>query len=207
MINKDIITIGERIDNWLELGKTEREFDDIGLLFLKLTDHDEPHKLLKQMTFFERGLDILEFAVDNIHMIRKTKTITVIDDDAKCVFIVYNNPDMINMNESIAVRMLSVYTKQFVFLSGVESKRTRAGEDLIVKITQCIGDKIPILLQAGCEYYGDYLTAQKETTEKNKKFYTRLGFRNVNSIIGNYGNSVAMLYSDDALYEKIIKSK
>lgn len=207
MSDKDIITIGERIDNWLELGKTERELDDIGLSFLKLTGHNEPHKLLKQITFFERGLDILEFAVDNIYMIRKTKTITVIDDDAKCVFIVYNNPDMMNMDESLTVQELSAYTKQFIFLSGVESKRTRAGEDLIVKITQRVGDRIPILLQAGCEYYGDYLTAQKETTEKNKKFYTRLGFRDVNNIIGNCGNSVAMLYSDDALYEKIMKSK
>ena len=206
MSDKAIITIGERIDNWLELGKSERELEDIGLSFLKLTGHDKPHKLLKQMTFFERGLDILEFAVDNIHMIRKTKTITIIDDDAKCVFIVYNNPDMMNMDESLTVQELSAYTKQFIFLSGVESRRTRAGEDLIIKIIQRVSDRIPILLQAGCEYFGDYLLAQKETTEKNKKFYTRLGFRDVNNVIGNSGNSVAMLYCDNTLYKKIMKA-
>lgn len=204
LMKRDFITIGAKLDDMLHMGLSESEYQKAGEEFTAQTGHDNPHELLKQLAFCERGLDVLEFALNNIHRIKRTSVVHVNDEcDAKCVFVIYNNPDL--KGEPFMVRDLVPYADKFVLLSGLESRSPGAGEDLAIITIQRVGGRVPILIQAGCEYAGDYLMAQTETINRNKKLYESLGYRDVNDVIGCYENSVVMLHCDDELYGKIMK--
>ena len=202
IMDRDYITIGAKLDEMIGLELSESDFESAGADFVRHTGHNDPHHLIKQVTFLERGLDILDFALCSIDKYRKSKPIMIMEDGAKCMAIVYN--DIISESDPLMVRDLMEHARQFVLLYGVESRRPGAGEALVRKVIGRADGRVPILLQAGCEYAGDYFTRQTRTVRKNKAFYEAFGFRDVNDKIGDYGNSVVMVYCDDGLYEKIM---
>lgn len=206
MSMRDNITIGAKLDGLLGMGSQESEYEGIGSEFVEQTGFMEqmgydPHNLIKQISFFERGLDILEYGVKNIDKVKKSRAVTVIDDDAKCVFVIYNGP--VSVDEQFMVKDLSEYAESFVYVTGLESMAPGAGVSLLIKVMQCVG-KLPILIQAGCEYAGDYIMAKEQTIARNRELYMGIGFRDVNRVIGCYEESVAMLYCSDDLYDRIM---
>lgn len=202
MHNKDHITIGGKLSEMLGLECPISEFEKIGKKFMEQTGHNDEHKLAKQISFFEWGLDVLEFALNSINLFEKSKTVTIIEDNAKCAFTMYNGYK--SDKEPAMVQELLEYASQFVLLSDLESMGERAGEDLLYMVIQRINNRVPILTRAGCKYAGDYIMAKEETIEKNKTLYESIGFRDINLMVGGYIDSVTMIYCHDDLYKKIM---
>lgn len=127
----------------------------------------------------------------------KTQPITFIKNGAKCsvrLFKGVKSEDCVG--ELFLVKDFSYYCDTFMLIDNVQSMSPNAGKALMEEILQYFND-IPILVQAGFLYYGDYEIADeffRDFLDHIVKFYEGLGFVNVNNKIGSYEESVAMLH-------------
>lgn len=85
----------------------------------------------------------------------------------------------------------------FITINTLESSAPGAGKSLLVKIINTIN--VPIVIEAGFLHYGDYEIESRDDVDsgilkKLVSYYEDIGFVNINDSIGNYEESVAMMY-------------
>lgn len=191
-------------DYYEKLGKDVYEF-------IKQGEPDElvanPYYLAKQIGFGSYGTKLFKYAVDHIDNINKYSCVDIIENDARCSYALYREGIIDKKRLPFMVRDLSEFADKFVIITGLDSMKPGAGKALLAKIVEYVDGRYPILTDVGCGYAGDFYMNLKETLEKNLKVFLRVGFRDVNSIIGNYGFRIVMLHSDDELYNEIMKKQ
>lgn len=94
----------------------------------------------------------------------------------------------------------SRFSSTFLAIDELYSVQEGAGAFVLRQILESVN--VPVLLQAGYLYYGDYCRACNEDDmlsdlQELVKYYEDLGFRNVNDQIGHNCESITMLYPAD----------
>ena len=206
---RDFISIGGEVSRALgihpeENGEEQEQFwyEKLGKNFYEFVHHTNAHQLVKQIRFDLFGLELLSYGVEHISDVSECVYTVITRNGARCKFALYNKFDA--KKEAFMIADLAGFTDQFVIISGIESMEAGAGKQLLAEVIQCIGDKLPILVDVCSIYAGDYYTDNDNTVDKNVKIFTDAGFRNVNDVIGGYEFSIAMLRCSDELYEKIM---
>ena len=209
-MNKDFISIGHEVCSILGLpvilyGTDPKPYEEVGKDFFKFTNSFNEHHLLKQIRFGMQGLNLIKYGAAHIEDIGCNHTITFTYNDARCSVILCSVKPDDKSSASFMIRDLSGFVKQFAVITSIESMRDGAAKELLKYIIDLIGGELPIVLSAGCMYSGDYYTELDATINKNVAYYSNLGFRDVNNVIGGYEESCTMLYCDDELYNKIME--
>lgn len=205
----DFITIGHLIN---ELTHQQDEDLDYGVglyycNYLKSNGLDSypdavVKKLLVKVGF--SSVEVFNFIKDD-QMFRGIPCITdplpVSHAHAHCTLQLYSNVDLSYMksqNKCYADYIIQMVKKYgtFIVLDNLVSLKPGSGRELVQRIRSTL--TYPIALQAGFLKYGDYVTFQntgnKCVIEKLVRYYESLGFKNVNSDMGYYGEAVTMLY-------------
>lgn len=207
MNERDLATIGGQVIQLLSIqGVDDNGYADVGNAFHGLCGIYNPHHLSKSISFNEQGINLLKFALKNLDHISYTSCIIIETAGAKLLVSLFNG--CVPEGAPFCVQDLSGFADTFILVSGVVSRGKNCGADLLKQVVDTVeksGVDAPILVQAGCLYAGDFLYAEDETIDKNVKFYSDLGFRDVNKVIGGYENSVSMIKCSDALYESIMQ--
>lgn len=203
----DLITIGEYIsfqvcglkntstDWYLQVGKDYADFADCRL-------DVEIHREMKELLggFDQAGRLMLILFLLQYDKIDRccTKFVELRTTSAVCKIRLFKNVTEVDRkSEPFYVQDFVGRCNTFVVLDGLQSCRRDAGKDLIQRIQTCI--KVPILIQAGFLYYGDYEVEAREMVDSGildslEKFYKDLNFVNVNERVGQYEDSIIMLY-------------
>lgn len=198
-IGADKLTIGQHIActaNLMTL--TNDQLMILANEFIDVPD-EEIHKLLKRLKLgFSASTQIgmLNF-INRTNVIEKciSKAVRITNSSATCSLKLYKNPQGIT-HEPFYVTDVLGYCKEFVVLDGLESMQPYAGQSLVKSVIALID--VPILLQAGYLYYGDYVL---ETDKNNPKIerlaemYESLGFHRLNEKVGEYEDAISLMYS------------
>lgn len=119
--------------------------------------------------------------------------------DAVCTVTVYKNfKPARDEHFPFLVLDFSGICDTFIAINTLESSAPGAGKSLLVKIINTIN--VPIVIEAGFLRYGDYEVESRDGVdsgilEKLVSYYEKLGFANINDSVGNYEESVAMVYN------------
>lgn len=210
MFNKreaDLITIGQYIsyqvcglkkttNEWyLQVG---RDYVDYALSINDKGVHYEKKRLLggfgsdariRMMNFILQYNDIPECV---------TKNVELRSGDTVCKVRLFKNvKDVDRKSEPFYVQDFFGYCNTFVVLDGFMSYGYWEGRYMLKSLLDKFN--VPVLIQAGFLFYGDYEVEARDNVDsgildKLEKYYKEIGFKNVNSIIGNYEDSIIMLY-------------
>lgn len=199
----DLLTLGNYIAGVMQ---TEEQSNEV---YMKLateftrTRGDKLHKLVKNILVGSSSYDklpvvrfILDYKTDETIISKQTELRC---PGAVCTITLYKNltatPD--RKLPFYAVDFTS-YCSTFITIDRLESIAPGAGRSLINQVIHMVD--VPILIQAGFLYYGDYEIEARdnidsEVLDKLVPYYESIGFKNINDIVGNYEDSVVMLYS------------
>lgn len=141
-----------------------------------------------------------------------TNWIDVTSDFAKCKvrYIICSKLSDIE-HESFMVQDASEYLNSFIQVESLISISRGAGLQLLNRIYKKFTD-VPILINAGYLYYGDYECINESSEcynllDKLVKYYETAGFKDVNKYIGNYEESCVMILCNDIIYDNIRVNK
>lgn len=163
------------------------------------------HHLVKQTLmqhFVKNQLAVINFLLttDLLHEFI-SKPISVSCYVAMCTVQVcreYNGEHKIY--DPFYIEDFSRFSQTFLAIDELSSVQEGAGAFVLKKVLESVS--VPVLLQAGYLYYGDYCKAVDEDDmlsglQELVKYYEALGFRNVNDQIGRNCGSITMLYPAD----------
>lgn len=131
-----------------------------------------------------------------------SQSIFVNNKYAQCSLKLFHNVNINYLNDSkedyeIYIKEITNKYNTFVVLDNFVSLKKGFGKKLIKKIQKQIN--CPIILQAGYLKYGDYAYAQQNKDfsciKSLAKYYKKLGFKNINDNIGDYNESIVMIYN------------
>lgn len=137
---------------------------------------------------------------------KTSKTIDLRTEDACCSVALYNIIDDFHLdNVPFYVYDFTEYCKKFVAIKKIESAAKGAAAKLLNDLTGTVS--VPIILEAGYLHYGDYEVFSSNPDAQDivpdlVKYYESLGFKNVNTDIGHYEESVVMLYDKTNLFSE-----
>lgn len=178
--------------------------ESVGKLFCDVFEHNvSTRRVLKALRFNKTGLIVAGFL--STQDIRITKPIPVYsrDGDARCKVMVVKNPTEEDLsNYPFYMKDLLGKADEYIVVDDLESISKGAGIKLLRTVVDYFNGT-PIVLQAGFLYSGDYDSLQysKELyhlPEELAALYSREGFINVNSSIGNYEDSIIMINYNNA---------
>ena len=200
----DLLTLGQYIDKTMQIdGFRENE------CYLQLANEftaergDALHKFLKLLLVGNNSdvqIRLINFILDYDTSDRIiSKPIEIRTCDAVCTVTVYKNfKPACDEHFPFFVSDFSAIHDTFIVINTLESSAPNAGKSLLVKITDAIN--VPIVIEAGFLHYGDYEVESRDGVdsgilEKLVSYYEKLGFVNINDSVGNYEESVAMVYN------------
>lgn len=200
----DLLTLGQYIDKTMQfdgLGENER--------YLQLANEftaeqgDALHKFLKLLLVGnnpDAQIRLINFILNYDTSDRIiSNPIEIRTCDAVCTVTVYKNfKPARDEHFPFLVLDFSGICDTFIAINTLESSAPGAGKSLLVKIINTIN--VPIVIEAGFLHYGDYEIESRDDVdsgilEKLVGYYEKLGFVNINDSVGNYEESVAMVYN------------
>lgn len=137
-----------------------------------------------------------------------TNWIDVSSDFAKCKIRYVISDKLEDMShESFMVRDATMYLSSFLQIESLISISHGSGLQLLERICKQFKD-IPILINAGYLYYGDYECIDESEEcynllDKLVRYYTNVGFRDINAFIGDCEESRVMILCDENTYRNI----
>lgn len=210
----DLLTIGHYLAELIGKPEIDDEFfEKLGKAFetfcrdQKLVSYSyvDTHHLVKQTLmqhFVKNQLAVINFLLttDLVHEFI-SKPITVHCYVAKCTVQVcreYNGEHKIY--DPFYIEDFSRFSSTFLAIDELSSVQEGAGAFVLKKVLESVS--VPVILEAGYLYYGDYCKAIDEDDmlsglQELVKYYEDLGFRNVNDQIGHNCGSITMLYPAD----------
>ena len=167
-----------------------------------------PRIVLKAIRFNLTGLDVLRFMLTQEYTITNPIEVYSDDMDARCKVILVKNPT----EEALKQRpfyMKDLYgvIDEYAVIDGLESLENGAGMKFLESVLKLF-PMMPVIIQAGFLYYGDYESTRYSTElinipEELAARYEKLGFKNVNNYVGNYEDSIIMFSGLESDYAKI----
>lgn len=203
----DVLTLGNKMARVMQLPtEVNPRYDEIGKAMCNFSGVFDDMVRLHHLT---KHLLIEDTIYNNMLMINfllgysevstfKSVPIRMEDAGAVCYLKIYKNVDPAKMQgEAFMVSDFAYYCNTFVVLESLESTCEGSGRRLLNQIKVAV--KAPILLQAGFLHYGDYEVESRDGVDSGildrlVEMYVNNGFHIVNSRIGNYEESVAMLH-------------
>jgi hypothetical protein len=200
----DYLTIGQKINEIANLDLEEDVFIELGKSFAEYVKYEcQSHIVAKRISsqFGKLTANLPEFIFSSSFtkdLSCISKKINVNSENAKLTLQIFHNVKNMELKQKYGfyVEDLAGEFNDFVILDGLESFGKNAGKSLVRFVQNKV--KRPIAIQAGFLHYGDYV-AYEETNDFSKVdnlvgFYEDIGFKNVNSKIGQYDESVIMLH-------------
>lgn len=204
----DRLTLGHYIDGLMQTTEQSNEvYMELAAEFTR-TEGDKLHKLVKNIlvgSSYDK-LPVVRFILD--HKTDETiisRQIELRCPGAVCAITLYKNltatPDR---KLPFYVVDFTSYCSTFITIDRLESIAPGAGRSLINQVIHMVD--VPILIQAGFLHYGDYEIEARDSVDsgvldKLVPYYESIGFKNINDIIGNYEDSVVMLYSEKDIFQ------
>lgn len=221
-LKANLISIGNVLFHLIDKTKdnkkylTDEEYERAGIEFCEML-HKGGSKLtkttrdaLKRMIIGgSTGVDMvmLRFLL-NWDMCITSRAIKIVYAEACCKITIHKEGLSVSANEPLYVKDAAYYYDKFCVLDGLVSINRGTGSYLVSTI--CKEVAIPIILQAGFLFYGEYVLWNNceydfENIQELARYYESFGFVDVNTVIGNYEDSIIMLYcADRTLREKVL---
>lgn len=196
-------------DEYVRIGKEYCEFAQKGSSVSCSATRDILKSIMLWDNFY-KNLAVIKFIVQ-WEFCSVSKVFKLNYNNACCKVTIHKEGTLIDSCEPIYVKDIAYYYDKFCVLDGLVSSSEDNGSELVRLLCKVID--IPIVLQAGFLFYGEYTLWNDneydfETIQELVEYYENMGFINVNDVIGNYENSVIMLYCGDAaLKEKVISKQ
>lgn len=194
-MNANYLTIGKNLSDLYQVEEDNGYYEQLGRSFCEFIKDKNPRRVLKKMNFDLLGMEIFFFGLE-IEEVKDTKMILIRKDKAQFKVKIINGKLLNSNNEPFYIKDMFQLCHHFIVIDNVESMGINACKNLMNWVLRQIN--IPILLQAGYLYYGEYETKNSSSNIiKNLiHFYENLGFVNVNNYIGCYNESRVMLKAD-----------
>lgn len=206
----DYISLGHHIAKLLCQERTTNEFYEIlGKDFCNYCKMpDSPRILFKKLRFNRLTKKLVRYAMQK-KGVTNTLPIMIGDDEAHLTMRYINGgiPDL--NHEPFFIGDMYNVTQRFIVMDGFESIEKDAGERLLDDVL-CYFEDIPIIMQAGYLYYGDYETINEDELSYSimdnlVEYYKEFGFENINSYIGGYDESRIMLFDKQGTVMNILE--
>lgn len=208
----DILTLGYHIARTMQLKSVANDFyAELAHKFCSyegVTDPSAVHKMLKRLLIgnddtlmIELVNFILQYETNDTIV---SKPIRITNWNAAFTLTVFKNAKLLSHDKyPFYITDFYYFCDTFVVLDGVESIGYGEGKKLLSSALNKIG--VPVIGQAGFLHYGDYEIEARDgidsgVIDKLVAYYESLGFKNVNDRIGNYEDSVVMLYSKEDVF-------
>lgn len=207
MQKADYLTIGNKIARILNLD-TENDFlETLGMDFCAFVKDKNPRRVLKKLNFDLLGMEILFFGLER-EDVKNTEMFLVRRDKAQFKARIINGEIGDKNKEPFFISDMFAICNRFIEINGVESMAVNASRNLLNWTLKQID--IPVIIQAGYLYYGDYETIDEcqesyDVLDKLVAFYESIGFINVNNYIGCYDESRIMVKSDKEFIKEMIQ--
>ncbi len=206
----DYISIGSYIGGLNTEDYENETAEKVGKEFCEMFfPQNLPRFILKNLRFDRCGLQLLQYFIKKNCAYTHNIKVYNMALTARCGVQIINDPDRSKLrNEQFYKGDLLEYCKNYVVIDGFESISNGSGKALLNKIINTVGD-IPIVLQAGYLYIGDYECADKSQQlyyipEELANMYGKLGFVDINGRIGCYNDSIVMIRCNKELLSVII---
>lgn len=212
----DMLTIGNYITRIMGLNRATNETYNLlakeyckAVEMAAVKDDEALHHTMKELLIGNnifRNLQLLTFILNYktddaiitkpLQMYHRPDIINL-KGEAVCKASLYKNVKHLDPSKyPFYVTDYSYYCDTFIVIDGLESLSPDGGKVLLERIISNLD--APILIEAGFLHYGDYEIERRDGTDsgildKLVSYYTSLGFKNVNDVIGNYEKSVVML--------------
>lgn len=176
--------------------------------YIGVTGQSETHKLLKRL-LIDNDNELMVELVNFLLQYETCATITskpirITNQRAALTLTVFKNAKLLGHEKyPFYITDFYYFCDTFVVLDGVESIGYLEGKRLLSSVLNEM--VVPVLCQAGFLHYGDYEIEARDgidsgVIDKLVAYYESLGFKNVNDRIGNYEDSVVMLYSKEDVF-------
>lgn len=207
MQKADYITIGQYLTDIFNLSKEQDFFERIGEEFCLFVKDKNTRRVLKKLHFDLLGMEILFFALERSD-IKNTKLFLIRRDKAQFKARIVNGEIGDIRNEPFFIQDMFQICNHFIEIDCVESMSINASRNQLNWILKQI--EIPVIIQAGYLYYGDYATIDEckesyELLDKVVNFYKSIGFIDVNNYIGCYDESRIMIKANEEFIKEIIQ--
>lgn len=201
------LTIGKRLSDILMLENDDSFFEEIGKDFCTFIKDKNSRRVLKKLNFDLLGMEILFFGLERKD-VKNTKMFLVRGNKSQFKARIINGKLGDINNEPFFIRDMFEICNHFIEIDGVESMSVNASKNQLNWILKQID--VPVIIQAGYLYYGDYVTSDKckefyERLDKLCDFYKEIGFIDVNKWIGCYDESKIMLKANNKFIKEIIQ--
>ncbi len=205
MEKANLLTVGRSLANVLMLDGENDFLEQLGKDFCSFIKDKNSRRVLKKLNFDLLGTEILFFALER-NDIKNTNMILVRSNKAQFRARIINGE--LRKNEPFFIQDMFEICNHFLEIDGVESMSVNASRNQLNWILKQIN--IPVLIQAGYLYYGDYETVDEcqesyDLLDKVVDFYKSIGFTDVNKWIGCYDESRIMLKADDEFIKEVIQ--
>lgn len=180
-----------------DIANIRRNIAKIGKDFCDFVEIENPRHVFKMLRFDLLGLPVLSFGF-NTGVAMDTKKISIRSEDGKAMAQARLVRGKLNDRDREPLFVLETFgeiSDRFVLVDLLESMSENAGSNLLNDIVYVFNrrtTKVPILIQAGWLYFGDYYQGIDVKT-RLVKFYEKLGFENLNGKF-SYSDSVIMMY-------------
>ena len=192
---------------YLNYSNTEKSFN---LIPNDDTFHKHLHQVTKQLLVGSLRyiqLILIQFLLSDVLTTSfVSKKIDIRTEDAYCSVALYNITNGFKLdNVPFYACDFTAYCKKFVAIKKIESAAKGAAAKLLNELTAVVSTSI--ILEAGYLHYGDYEVFLSnldvpDIVSDLVKYYESLGFKNVNTCIGHYEESVVMLYDKTNLFSE-----
>lgn len=203
-MNADYITIGANLSDLYNIYRDNEYYEELGERFCNFIKDKNARRVLKKINFDLLGMEIFFFGMD-VEELKYTQPILIRRDKAQFKIRIINGELMNPNNEPFYIRDMFEICHHFIVISEFESMALNAGKILLNWILRQI--PVPILLQAGYLYYGEYETRDEKLSvlNKNCKFYEELGFVDINKWLGCYSESRTMIKAEEEVVQNLVK--
>lgn len=205
MLKADYLTIGKKLADTLSLIDDNDYLEKLGKDFCEFVNYDA-RRVLKWLNFDTLGLQVLRFGMER-EDVKNSKTILIRSNESQVKARIINGYLGDSEHEPFFIQDMFCICKDFIVLDGLESMSAGAAKRQLEEVLSYIN--IPVIIQAGYLYYGDYETVDEckesyDLLDKLCEYYKGIGFVDVNKYIGCYDESVIMLKANPEFINKVM---
>lgn len=198
-VNAHYLTIGEHLRVNSYIGSMPNDIlINIGKDFCATyAVSKDPLTVVKELRFGRLNYEVVDFAIKrNV----SSAKLWIQYNSARLNIQYFDKHRLPKDNLPFYVTDMLGFSDRFIVVDGLESFVKGSGAKLLDMTVQRF-DPLPVLIQAGYLYYGQYEYIDKDSdcyalVDKLVELYKEHGFVDVNERIGNYEDSTVMLHAD-----------